>query len=162
MARAPLALGTHGKITVQQVGPKLYAARCRFRDMDGSTRKLEKRGPSKTAASTKLQGALKDRVETRSDELRPHSRMVDAGTLWLGRIERRNRPSTVRSYRWAWDSVAAPAIGQLRLREITVPLLGGLSPRPGAPRICRRGPSHHQGGRARRARGGGAPGRTAR
>jgi integrase len=123
VARAPLALGTHGKITVQQVGPKLYAARCRFRDMDGSTRKLEKRGPSKTAASTKLQDALKDRVETRSDELRPHSRMVDAGTLWLGRIERRNRPSTVRSYRWAWDSVAAPAIGQLRLREITVPLL---------------------------------------
>ena len=123
MARAPLALGTHGKITVQQVGPKLYAARCRFRDMDGSTRKLEKRGPSKTAASTKLQDALKDRLETRSDELRPHSRMVDAGTLWLGRIERRNRPSTVRSYRWACESVAAPAIGQLRLREITVPLL---------------------------------------
>ena len=51
MARPPLAMGTHGSISVNKpAGSKAFSARCRFRDFDGKTRWLERHGPTKTKA----------------------------------------------------------------------------------------------------------------
>jgi hypothetical protein len=42
MARPPLAVGTHGSISVKQrEGGTSHVARCGFRDFDGVTRHLE-------------------------------------------------------------------------------------------------------------------------
>lgn len=57
IARPPLALGTPGNITVTAAGDK-NVARCRYRDHDGTTRKIERQGPTKTAARARLHDAL--------------------------------------------------------------------------------------------------------
>jgi hypothetical protein len=56
MARPPLAMGTHGSISVSKLPASArFVTRCRFRDLDGVTRVVERRGPTKTKALTALQ-----------------------------------------------------------------------------------------------------------
>jgi integrase len=44
--RPPLRIGSHGKITRNYLGGGVWLARCRFRDSDGVTRIVERRGPA--------------------------------------------------------------------------------------------------------------------
>ena len=44
--RPPLRIGSHGKITRKYLGGGVWLARCRFRDSDGVTRIVERRGPA--------------------------------------------------------------------------------------------------------------------
>src|SRR3954454_13575476 len=44
--RPPLRIGSHGKITRTYVGGGVWLARTRFRDSDGVTRIVERRGPA--------------------------------------------------------------------------------------------------------------------
>lgn len=44
--RPPLRIGGHGKITRLDLGGGVWLARCRFRDTDGVTRIVERRGPA--------------------------------------------------------------------------------------------------------------------
>lgn len=57
MARPPLPLGEHGEISI---APKRgqWVARCRFRGLDGVTRKVERWGKSRTAVRLALQDEL--------------------------------------------------------------------------------------------------------
>lgn len=43
--RPPLRIGSHGKVTRIQVAPSAWIARCRYRDLDGVTRPVERRSP---------------------------------------------------------------------------------------------------------------------
>lgn len=43
--RPPLRIGAHGKITRIDLGSGVWLARCRYRDTDGVTRIIERRGP---------------------------------------------------------------------------------------------------------------------
>ena len=60
MARPPLPLGLHGSIAFARSGGK-WIARCRVRDLDGKTRKVERWGSTRTAANNAIQEALRDR-----------------------------------------------------------------------------------------------------
>jgi len=44
--RPPLRIAAHGKITRKYLGAGVWLARCRFRDWDGVTRIVERRGPA--------------------------------------------------------------------------------------------------------------------
>src|SRR3954452_2659609 len=44
--RPPLRIGQHGKITRTQITPGVWSARCRFRDSDGVTRRVERITPA--------------------------------------------------------------------------------------------------------------------
>ena len=44
--RPPLRIGQHGKITRKYLGGGVWLARARFRDSDGVTRIVERRGPA--------------------------------------------------------------------------------------------------------------------
>ena len=44
--RPPLRIGAHGNITRHYLGGGVWVARCRYRDSDGVTRKIERRGPA--------------------------------------------------------------------------------------------------------------------
>jgi hypothetical protein len=57
MARPPLALGDHGSIKVVRDNGR-WVARCRFRDLDGVTRRVERWGTSRAAAQQELQTEL--------------------------------------------------------------------------------------------------------
>ncbi len=44
--RPPLRIGQHGKIARKALGGGVWLARCRFRDLDGVTRVVERRSPA--------------------------------------------------------------------------------------------------------------------
>ncbi len=129
MARPPLDLGTHGKITVVPRGGR-HVAGCRYRDYDGVTRQIERTGPSKTAANRNLQDALRELRGPTEEPLRPESRLERAAALWLVKLDAQvadgtRRATTADTYRQRLNSVVLPQLGQLRLRECTVAVLDG-------------------------------------
>src|SRR5829696_4543599 len=88
MARPPLALGTHGSVTItKRAGSSAYIARCHFRDFDGVTRSLERHGRSKAAASAALQDEIRARVGSPAAPLRPHHTFERAAGLWLAKLD---------------------------------------------------------------------------
>src|SRR5690349_5444979 len=44
--RTPLRIGERGKISRKHLGDGLWEARCRYRDTDGVTRQVRRRGPA--------------------------------------------------------------------------------------------------------------------
>ena len=134
MGRPPLALGTWGEISVQAtrdpdgriIG---HRASARYRDLDGVTRVVSRRGRSASAARNSLRSALSERSRlSAAGELSGGDPFSKAADLWMVRLQRlasegRRSPGTVQTYRGHLDHHVLPAIGSLRLREITTPLL---------------------------------------
>lgn len=122
MGRVPLELGTPGRITIRELAPKVFQARCRFRDLDGVTRLIAAQGKSKTAAQNALLAKIAERPGAHGgiEELKPYSRFADAAKLWLAQIEQTQRGTTHQAYRqWLLGRVV-PDIGEMRLRELRV------------------------------------------
>lgn len=126
MSRQSLPIGQHGNIKTKLIGPKLWRAQCRVRDADGETRQVKRTGGSKAAAENALQRALSERqAPTGAGALTGDSRIRDAAVLWF---EQRQAeldagelaPNTLRIYRGAWRLHVEPALGAVRLREMTV------------------------------------------
>jgi integrase len=122
MARPPLALGTHGQITTTRRDGR-WVSRCRFRDLDGVTRYVQRWGSTRTAAHRALQEALTERRGPRQESLKPTSRFSDAVTIWSAKIAERREDSTADTYRHWVDKVVLPRLGELRLHECDVPRL---------------------------------------
>ncbi|MDQ2710002.1 MAG: hypothetical protein M3Z25_21335 [Actinomycetota bacterium] len=142
MARPPLAMGTHGSITVNKpAGETSYIARCRFRDFDGITRTVARRAPTKTKALTALQDEIRSRAGTPASPLRPHHKFERAAEMWLAKLDAQvaegtRAVTTADTYRQRLNSVVLPVMGQWRLNECTVPqvdtLFTGLTATQGA------------------------------
>jgi integrase len=123
MGRPPLHLGTHGQISIVPRG-EVFVARCRYRGNDGRTRKIERSGRSRTAATKNLQDALKELRGTTGAPLRADDRFAAAATLWRDKLTSRVTKgaiadTTADRYCQRLDSLVLPALGQLRLRECT-------------------------------------------
>jgi integrase len=119
MARPPLPLGHHGSIKATREGGQ-WVTRCRVRDLDGVTRKVERWGSSRTAAQRALQDELRQRRGERTELLRPHSTFRDAATVWAAKIAARREDSTADTYRHWLDGVVLPQLAELRLQECDV------------------------------------------
>lgn len=65
--RPPLRIGQHGKITRALAAPGVWVARCRYRDRDGVTRRLERMTPAgvEDEYGAKAEGALLDAIAAR-------------------------------------------------------------------------------------------------
>ena len=128
MARPPLPIGTYGSIRAQKVAGG-YRAFTRFRDHDGVTRKVERNGPTEAAAKNRLREDLRDRAQLGPrDGLNGDSRFRSAADEWIASVEQLatqdlRSPNTVRLYRLNLTTHVLPALGELRLREVTVPRL---------------------------------------
>jgi hypothetical protein len=117
MARPPLAMGTHGSISIKkrQDGSS-YVARCRFRDFDGVTRSVERSGRSKAAVTATLQDEIRSRrCARRAAAAAPHVRA--RGRDWLAKLdahvaEGTRAATTADTYRQRLNSVILPAMGQ--------------------------------------------------
>ncbi|MFE9745995.1 tyrosine recombinase XerC [Saccharothrix saharensis] len=129
MPRPPLPLGTHGKIRTYRTSTG-WRATTKFRDFDGVTRPVERWGKTKAAAVRALQEALRDRTPpSGSDGITPHMRFREAAELWLEEFQRaidagRRSPTSKETYENRLRGLVLPAIGELRVRELTVPRLG--------------------------------------
>ena len=135
MARKPLPLGSWGKI-------RTYVAACNekgkatshrsvanYRDFDGKVRQVEAIGRTKTLAEDNLVEKLKNRRRANKGVgLDAMDRFSVAAELWFGKLEEKVRdgkrsPGTVDTYRRQLDNHVLPALGEVRLGELTTPLL---------------------------------------
>ena len=135
MGRAPLPLGTWGKIRVYPYHhdakgkPDTFRAETLYRDFDGRTRTVTAYGRSKTLAANKLREKLKERSETgRRGELTGMHRFSAAADLWMEKLrgmvaEGRRSPGTVDTYERQLRNHILPALGEVRLAEATTPLI---------------------------------------
>ncbi|MGD9525623.1 tyrosine-type recombinase/integrase [Pseudonocardia sp.] len=97
-----------------------WVARCRVRDLDGRTRRVERWGSTRAAAQKALQDELRNRRGERVELLRADSRVRDAADVWLGKIHERREDSTLDIYRHWLNKVVLPQLGELRLGECDV------------------------------------------
>ena len=126
MPRPPIPVGSYGQIAVRGE-PGNYVARALFRDLDGQARQVERRGTSKTKARDKLKEALQDRARTGTG-VTEDTRIREIVPEWLRKIDAaaeagQRSPSTAEHYRRQVDRIVLPGVGELRLREATVPAL---------------------------------------
>ena len=119
MGRPPLDVGTYGNISTRELPAGNWVAECRYRDNDGVTRPVSKRGPSETKAVRNLKTCLAHR--SYGGDLTSNSKFNEIAPLWLAEKEREARGNSVDKYRRILNSTVLPAFGQLRLHEVTTP-----------------------------------------
>ena len=120
MARPPLGLGTSGSVRAYRT-PAGWRARTTYRDYDGVTREIQRHAPTKPKAERALAEAVRDR--TRYDngtEIRPDMRVTALAEAWFRDVSAGDRSaSTLTQYRYRLDCQIIPALGELRVRELT-------------------------------------------
>jgi integrase len=124
--RPPLRIGQHGKITRKYLGGGVWVARCRFRDSDGVTRIVERRGTADEhdkhgkLAEDALVEAIRDRrPPTMGDEITLDTAVSTLVERHLERLAEDGRsPVTLSTYRFAAGKLGK-FIGGVRLGEAT-------------------------------------------
>jgi integrase len=128
MARPPLPLGSYGKIKTWSDGGA-WIARVQFRDFDGVVRMVKRRASSRAAAERALRSALVERqAPGKVTEVSPSTMFGKVADLWLAEVERAvdagtRSPGTLDTYRSILRRHVRPALGQLRVREVTTPVV---------------------------------------
>lgn len=105
--RPPLRIGEHGKITRKSLGGGVWLARTRFRDSDGVTRLVERRGPADELdahgklAEDALIEALNQRRAADDGEVTLDTRIADLVDRHIDRLEEDGRAvRTIDTYRY--------------------------------------------------------------
>lgn len=129
MARPPLSIGTCGNITTTKTQGK-WCAKTKYRDRDGVVRKVHRWSHSKSSAVNRLKEALSERVGPTGGEVTPDSKFAVVAEAWFQGIQRnvergRRSPVTAELYRRQLDNYVLPALGELRVREVTVARVDG-------------------------------------
>jgi integrase len=124
VGRPPLSVGTYGSISTSPYGTG-YRARTLYRDYDGVIRRVERHGQTKGAAERALRLALRDRVYVGAEaEITPDTKIAGLAEAWFSEISAQDRsPGTLRAYRDRLDRQIIPALGNLRVRELTTGII---------------------------------------
>lgn len=122
MARPHLELGTHGRVRVFADAKRGYCAVCLYRDWDGVTRQVQRQAKTKGAAERALAVALRDRGRSGTGDITPDTRLAVVAEKWFGELDGKS-PSTLQGYRDRLDRQVLPALGRVRVREVSVGLL---------------------------------------
>ena len=122
MPRPPLPVGTWGKIRRKQHAMRRFQARARFRDYDGVTRDVEAWGNTGAAAERALLVMLRERATPTGEEVTRETRVSTLATLWLEAVtaDEQVSPQTIDRYETSLRTAVLPAMGDLRIREVTV------------------------------------------
>ena len=105
-----------------------YKARAWFRGFDGRKRRVERWGSSQAAAQRALTTALEDAATAGVGGLTARDTLDEAVRQWLADLDQLVRmgersPGTVQTYRYQWQRHVSPALGNLRLGEVTTPIV---------------------------------------
>jgi integrase len=121
MGRPPMPIGTYGKIrTYPLASGGGFRATTMFRDNDGRTRPVERRGRSAAAAVRELKKALKERTGPADGEVTGDTRVRVIADLYLAEVKRRRQGTTYDTYALHMRNHVLPAFGEMRAREVTV------------------------------------------
>ena len=122
MARPVQPLGTFGRITVKRTKTG-YVAGTRFRELNGSYRRVT----AKADTANSAENALKEKIAAGlpsqvAGDLNGQTKLRTVTEVWLAEIEQRQEhaPQTIEVYRDIAHRIILPAIGELRLNELTV------------------------------------------
>lgn len=131
MPRPRLAPGEKGQPWVVERGPGRFRAVVRVRDRDGRVREVTATAATKGAALRALDRKLLDRSPTAPTGVRATMTLDELAEHWLehkrrhGLARRRGpiKPQTLASYQAAHRTVISPALGAVRVGEVSVGLL---------------------------------------
>src|SRR5450759_5105069 len=119
VGRPSLAVGTMGVIRVYRVASG-YRARVLVRDPDGRVREIERLGLSRSVAERHLKEAFRDRVDVHAGtDITAETRVRELAETWFASLEAQS-PTTRQSYRNRVDKQILPALGDLRIRELSI------------------------------------------
>lgn len=123
--RPPLAVGTWGELSARRLPYGRWRATGRFRVYDGSVSKVERTRPTKSAALAALQLAFSEREDSTAEALSGQTRVNVLIDLFREYVEQRAKlaPATRERYDKIADDLVRPAMGELQIREITVPTI---------------------------------------
>ena len=125
MGRPPLAPGTHGRIGLHhdRVSGRVRA-RARFRDYDGLNRAVTRWGATEAEARARLLASLAEQAAFPVGQWAAGARLREVVPLWQADLDGSPlAPSTRQLYRAATRLYVTPALGELRLGELTPALL---------------------------------------
>lgn len=124
MARPPLPIGDHGRISRREATPGHWVASCRVRDSDGQTRKVTAGGETGAKAERALVASLKDRARGASGtsgEITADSTVADLADAWMiervleGKLDKQTHDRDESLVR----TKILPHLGRRKLREVT-------------------------------------------
>ncbi|WP_439664138.1 site-specific integrase [Lentzea sp. HUAS TT2] len=124
-------VGTYGKIRFYSTSTG-WRATTNFRDYDGITRPVERSGKTKTAAERALKEALRDRTAPGEEGMiTTETRFREAAEVWLTEFRAAvavgaRSPTSLETYEGRLNGIILPAVGELRMRELTVARIGKL------------------------------------
>lgn len=121
--RPPLRIGQHGRISRKSLGGGVWLARCRFRDADGVTRIVERRGPAEDQYGKLAEDVLLDVLEQRrvagDGEVTLDTKIMVLVDRHIDRLEEDGRAvRTIDTYRYA-SKLLGKVMGGVRVGEAT-------------------------------------------
>lgn len=125
MGRPRLAVGTAGTVTTKPDPAGGYRARCSVRDPDGRLREVSRWRKTKASAERALRDAIAGRQPVGADAIvspeTPFARILEQ---WLEAVDESDRAVQTKTlYRNTARRHVEPALGELRLAELSVPRL---------------------------------------
>jgi Phage integrase, N-terminal SAM-like domain len=119
VGRPSLSVGTAGRVRTYRTGTG-WRARTLYRDYDGITRDLERAGKTRGAAERALAEALRDRVRiSGTDVISGDTRVAVLYKTWFSQLVDHS-PTTTAAYEYIANRHIIPALGSLRVRELSV------------------------------------------
>lgn len=121
MPRPPLVMETWGKIRRTTVKGEPTAV-AYYRDSDGVTRKMQRKGRTGAEAERNLVAAMRARLAPATEDLTREAKVQLLAKKWLAETSARDlKPGTIRVYRESIDRHILPGLGEVRIAEATVP-----------------------------------------
>lgn len=126
--------GGRGEIRVRQQPNGQWTARVQVRDIDGRIRSVRATEKTKGAATRTIERRLDERVDPSITGVNPNTTYDALASYWLqhrqdhGKVLTRGplAPQTLATYNAEIEHVIIPAIGQVQVRETSVPFLDRL------------------------------------
>ena len=121
MGRPPHPVGTSGRVRSYRSASG-WRSRTTVRDHDGVTREIQRAGRTRAEAERKLAIAIRERTHAAADTaITPDTKLSIVAEMWFADLREQDRsPSTLQMYRDRLDRQVLPALGNIRLRELTV------------------------------------------
>ncbi|WP_219816465.1 tyrosine-type recombinase/integrase [Arthrobacter sp. 4R501] len=120
MSKYPLPRDTWGLIRTDRATARSWRARAKYRDLDGTTRKVGARGPSAAAARRNLQIRLQNRQTPRNALVSSTNKISHLAEVFLAEVERSDKASRTKDkYTFSVKKYISPGLGSVRVGEAT-------------------------------------------
>lgn len=131
MPRRALDPGTWGDVTTTKEvtdSGTVWRCRAKFRGFDGRSRVIQRKAATRKAARQALDDALAEAAAQGQNVLTSQDTFDAAVSAWLDDLADlvamgERSPSTLDHYRHTWRKHVSPALGGLRLAQVTVPVV---------------------------------------